>query len=117
MISASMNRVGVPDRADRAGPDPGPLCLARFLLGAAEGGFFPGVIVYLSHWFSREDRGKATSNFMGAIPLSSVRGCLLILLFVRRLALAVALCGGVALRFGVRHVHILRAGIDRVIFA
>jgi len=50
------------------------LYLARFLLGAAEAGFFPGVIVYLSHWFIREDRAKATSNFMGAIPLSYVIG-------------------------------------------
>ncbi|PYT19795.1 MAG: hypothetical protein DMG57_44200 [Acidobacteria bacterium] len=53
---------------------PGQLYLARFLLGAAEAGFFPGVIVYLSHWFIREDRAKATSNFMGAIPLSFVLG-------------------------------------------
>src|ERR1039457_4549716 len=117
MISAPMIAWGSQTVLPALVRPPRQLCLARFLLGAAEGGFFPGVIVYLSHWFSREDRGKATSNFMGAIPLSSVRGCLLILLFVRRLALAVALCGGVALRFGVRHVHILRAGIDRVIFA
>ena len=53
---------------------PGELYLARFLLGAAEAGFFPGVVVYLSHWFIREDRAKATSNFMGAIPLSFVIG-------------------------------------------
>jgi ACS family tartrate transporter-like MFS transporter len=53
---------------------PGQLYLARFLLGAAEAGFFPGVIVYLSHWFIQEDRAKATSNFMGAIPLSFVLG-------------------------------------------
>jgi MFS transporter, ACS family, tartrate transporter len=53
---------------------PAQLYLARFLLGAAEGGFFPGVVVYLSHWFLHEDRAKATSNFMGAIPLSSVLG-------------------------------------------
>src|SRR3989441_3150854 len=48
------------------------LYLARFLLGAAEAGFFPGVIVYLSHWFIQEDRAKVTSNFMSAIPLSFV---------------------------------------------
>jgi MFS transporter, ACS family, tartrate transporter len=48
----------------------GQLYAARLLLGAAEAGFFPGVIVYLSHWFSREDRGKATGYFMSAIPLS-----------------------------------------------
>ncbi|MBV8050824.1 MAG: MFS transporter [Acidobacteriaceae bacterium] len=53
---------------------PVQLYLARFVLGAAEGGFFPGVVVYLSHWFLHEDRAKATSNFMGAIPLSSVLG-------------------------------------------
>lgn len=46
------------------------LYFARLLLGAAEAGFFPGVIVYLSHWFCVEDRGKATGNFMAAIPLS-----------------------------------------------
>ncbi len=53
---------------------PGQLYLARFVLGAAEAGFFPGVIVYLSHWFARADRAKATSNFMAAIPLSFVIG-------------------------------------------
>jgi MFS family permease len=50
------------------------LYLARAVLGAAEAGFFPGVIVYLSHWFMSEDRAKATSNFMAAIPLSFVLG-------------------------------------------
>jgi len=53
---------------------PGELYLVRFALGAAEAAFFPGVIVYLSHWFIREDRAKATSNFMSAIPLSFVIG-------------------------------------------
>ncbi len=53
---------------------PSQLYLARFVLGAAEAGFFPGVIVYLSHWFIFEDRAKAISNFMGAIPLSAVLG-------------------------------------------
>lgn len=52
----------------------GQLYLARFLLGAAEAGFFPGVIVFLSHWFVREDRAKATGNFMAAIPLSFIIG-------------------------------------------
>ena len=52
--------------------NPFELYAARFLLGAAEAGFFPGVIVYLSHWFIDKDRGKATSNFMSAIPLSFI---------------------------------------------
>ena len=51
---------------------PAQLYLARFLLGAAEASFFPAVIVYLSHWFIHEDRAKATSNFMAAIPVSLV---------------------------------------------
>lgn len=46
------------------------LYIARLLLGAAEASFFPGVIVYLSHWFGVGDRGKATGYFMAAIPLS-----------------------------------------------
>jgi MFS transporter, ACS family, tartrate transporter len=51
---------------------PAQLYLARFLLGAAEAGFFPSVIVYLSHWFIHEDRAKATGNFMAAIPVSLI---------------------------------------------
>ena len=53
---------------------PAQLYLARLLLGAAEAGFFPAVIVYLSHWFIQEDRAKATSNFMAAIPVSLIIG-------------------------------------------
>jgi MFS transporter, ACS family, tartrate transporter len=48
--------------------------LARFFLGAAEAGFFPGIIVYLTHWFCRHDRTKAVAVFMAAIPLSSIVG-------------------------------------------
>jgi MFS transporter, ACS family, tartrate transporter len=47
---------------------------ARFLLGAAEAGFFPGVIVYLSHWFIYQDRAKATARFMAAIPIGFMIG-------------------------------------------
>src|SRR5262245_24975798 len=53
---------------------PAQLYFARLLLGAAEAGFFPAVIVYLSHWFVQEDRAKATSNFMAAIPVSLIIG-------------------------------------------
>jgi ACS family tartrate transporter-like MFS transporter len=47
---------------------------ARFLLGAAEAGFFPGVIVYLSHWFIHRDRAKAVALFMSAIPVAFILG-------------------------------------------
>ncbi len=45
------------------------LYLARLVLGAAEAGFFPGVVVYLSHWFIREDRAKATEQLYGGDSL------------------------------------------------
>jgi len=48
--------------------------LVRFLVGAAEAGFMPGVIVYLTHWFRYEDRAKAVAFFYAANPLSYVIG-------------------------------------------
>ena len=74
MISATMIAWGSLTALTALVHTPTQLYLARFLLGAAEAGFFPGVIVYLSHWFMQEDRAKATSNFMAAIPLSFVIG-------------------------------------------
>jgi ACS family tartrate transporter-like MFS transporter len=47
---------------------------ARFLLGVAEAGFFPGVVVYLTHWFRATDRAKALAGLFVAIPLSQVLG-------------------------------------------
>src|SRR5258706_8772907 len=46
----------------------------RFLLGACEAGFFPGIIVYFSHWFRYEDRAKAVAMFMAAIPIANIIG-------------------------------------------
>lgn len=46
----------------------------RFILGAAEAGFFPGIIVYLSHWFRAEDRAKAKANFLIGIPIATIIG-------------------------------------------
>ena len=48
--------------------------IVRFLLGAAEAGFFPGIIVYLTHWFTPQDRAKAMGTFMTAIPISQIIG-------------------------------------------
>jgi MFS transporter, ACS family, tartrate transporter len=53
---------------------PGQFYTARFLLGAAEAGFFPGVLVYLTHWFRYDDRAKAGALFMAAIPVANVIG-------------------------------------------
>jgi len=46
----------------------------RLLLGAAEAGFLPGIVYYLSQWFPRAQRAKAVSWFMIGIPLSIVFG-------------------------------------------
>jgi ACS family tartrate transporter-like MFS transporter len=46
----------------------------RFLLGAAEAGFFPGIILYLSYWFPARQRAAVTAVFMAAAPLSTVLG-------------------------------------------
>ncbi len=46
----------------------------RFILGAAEAGFFPGIIVYLSHWFRYQDRAKAKANFMIGLPIATIVG-------------------------------------------
>jgi MFS transporter, ACS family, tartrate transporter len=48
--------------------------LIRVLLGAAEAGFFPGIIFYLTLWFPAEYRARIVGYFMAAIPLSSVIG-------------------------------------------
>jgi len=48
--------------------------IARSLLGIAEGGFFPGIIVYLAHWFAKEDRAKAMAGFTMSAPASLVIG-------------------------------------------
>lgn len=48
--------------------------LARFLLGLAEAGFFPGVIVYFTHWFPRADRARALSCMIFGVPISMALG-------------------------------------------
>jgi MFS family permease len=46
----------------------------RFLVGVAEAGFFPAVVVYMTHWFRSVDRAKALAGFYAAMPLSFVVG-------------------------------------------
>lgn len=48
--------------------------VVRFLIGAAEAGFYPAVIVYFSHWFRPLDRARAIARFCAANPLSFVIG-------------------------------------------
>jgi MFS transporter, ACS family, tartrate transporter len=48
--------------------------IVRVLLGVAEAGFFPGIILYLTYWFPRAQRAKIVALFFLAVPLSSVIG-------------------------------------------
>ena len=48
--------------------------VTRFLLGAAEAGFFPGVLYYLSLWYPSSHRAKAIAGFMAAIPFTGLIG-------------------------------------------
>ena len=50
------------------------LYILRFLIGAAEAGFFPGIVLYLSYWLPNRYRGRAMTLFMIAIPVSGIFG-------------------------------------------
>ncbi len=53
---------------------PAMFYVMRFLLGVAEAGFFPGIILYLTYWYPAHRRGRITAMFMTAIALSGVIG-------------------------------------------
>ncbi|HUW73641.1 MAG TPA: MFS transporter [Methyloceanibacter sp.] len=46
----------------------------RFLLGVAEAGFFPGIILYLTYWFPAAERARIVAVFMASVPLATVFG-------------------------------------------
>ena len=46
----------------------------RFLLGVAEAGFFPGILVYLNRWYPARRRGQITALFAIAVPMAGVVG-------------------------------------------
>jgi D-galactonate transporter len=48
--------------------------IVRFLLGVAEAGFFPAILLYLTYWFPAGRRSKVTALFMTGIPMSGVIG-------------------------------------------
>lgn len=48
--------------------------IMRFLLGVAEAGFFPGIILYLTYWYPAQRRGRMTAMFMTGVPLAGVVG-------------------------------------------
>lgn len=50
------------------------LYILRFLLGIAEAGFFPGILLYLTYWFPARERARAVGMFMVALPVSYIIG-------------------------------------------
>ena len=87
---------------------------ARFLLGVAEAGFFPGIIVYFTHWFPSADRGRALAGLVMAVPFSLALGAPVsaVLLNVHWLGLAgwkwLFLCEGLpAVALGVATLFLL----------
>jgi len=59
------------------------LIVLRFLLGVAEAGFFPGIILYLTYWFPAGQRARMTAYFMTAIPISTAVGAVLSTLIIQ----------------------------------
>jgi ACS family tartrate transporter-like MFS transporter len=50
------------------------LYVARFLLGVAEAGFFPGIVLYLTYWFRQSEQAQVISLFVTALPVASILG-------------------------------------------
>ena len=50
------------------------LYVARFLLGLAEAGYAPGIILYLTYWFRRREQAQAIALFLAGIPIASIMG-------------------------------------------
>jgi len=50
------------------------LYLARFLLGLAEAGYSPGIILYLTYWFRQRERAQAIALFLTGLPITSILG-------------------------------------------
>ena len=54
--------------------EPVSFCILRFLLGAAEAGLYPGMILYMTYWFPQSTRARFIALFLGGVPLSAVIG-------------------------------------------
>lgn len=50
------------------------LYIARFALGLAEAGYFPGIVLYLGYWFRQREKAQAIALILMGIPLASVLG-------------------------------------------
>jgi ACS family tartrate transporter-like MFS transporter len=50
------------------------LYAVRFLLGVAEAGYFPGIVLYLTYWFPQRERAQTVALFAAAVPIASIVG-------------------------------------------
>ena len=64
-------------------PNATVLIVLRFLLGVAEAGFFPGIILYLTFWFPAAHRSRMTTLFMTAVPISTALGAVVSTLVIQ----------------------------------
>ncbi len=53
---------------------PASFCVLRFLLGAAEAGLYPGMVLYMTYWFPASSRARFLALFLASVPLSVVVG-------------------------------------------
>src|SRR5580693_916004 len=51
-----------------------PLYVVRFLLGLAEAGYFPGIVLYLTYWFRQREQAQAIALFLTGLPFTSILG-------------------------------------------
>jgi len=72
IVAALMGFIGKPWM--NFGAETDQFYILRFILGLAEAGYFPGIVVFLSHWFRYEDRAKAKSHFMIGLPIATMIG-------------------------------------------
>jgi ACS family tartrate transporter-like MFS transporter len=54
--------------------NPLEFCILRFLLGAAEAGLYPGMVLYMTYWFPQSTRARFIALFLAAVPASNVIG-------------------------------------------
>ncbi|WP_310629847.1 MFS transporter [Paraburkholderia sp.] len=73
-IARVMVTWGIVSAASAFVSGPASFYTLRFLLGVAEAGFFPGIILYLSQWFPTRQRAVAAAWFMAAAPISTAIG-------------------------------------------
>lgn len=73
-IARIMITWGVVSAATMFVSGPASFYALRFVLGVAEAGFFPGVILYLTYWFPARQRAKTVAMFMTAVAMAGVVG-------------------------------------------